>query len=78
MPPASDLSGRVALVTGASRGIGKAIALALAKAGADVAVNYRRRAAEARPSSAAICALGRRSVALDGDVSNGSAVAPHR
>jgi 3-oxoacyl-[acyl-carrier protein] reductase len=75
MSPASDLSGRVALVTGASRGIGKAIALALAKAGADVAVNYRSRAAEAQAVVTAIRALGRRSVSLDADVSNSQAVA---
>ncbi|HVC11045.1 MAG TPA: SDR family NAD(P)-dependent oxidoreductase [Burkholderiales bacterium] len=70
-----DLKGRVALVTGASRGIGRSIALALAEAGADVAVNYHERAAEAETVAAAIRALGRRSVALGADVSNGDEVA---
>src|SRR5215510_5025889 len=74
MPPGSDLSGRVALVTGASRGIGKAIALTLAQADADVAVNYRSRATEAQAVVTAIRALGRRSAAFEADVSSGAAV----
>jgi 3-oxoacyl-[acyl-carrier protein] reductase len=70
-----DLTGRIALVTGASRGIGAAIALALAEAGADVAVNYRERAAEAESVAAAVVAMGHRAVTVAADVSGGEAVA---
>ena len=64
-----DLNGRVALVTGASRGIGRGIALALAKAGADVAVNYRRDGDAAAETVAQIEALGRRAKAYFAEVS---------
>jgi 3-oxoacyl-[acyl-carrier protein] reductase len=69
-----DLGGRVALVTGASRGIGKAIALGLAEAGADVAVNCRERVAEAEAVVRAIRALGRRAMTVRADVSTASDV----
>lgn len=65
-----SVEGMVALVTGASRGIGKATALALARHGADVAVNYRSQREKAEAVAAAIQGLGRRSVAIQGDVSN--------
>ncbi len=71
----SCLTNRIALVTGASRGIGAAIAIGLAGAGADVAVNYRERAAEAGAVVAAIRALGRRAFAVGADVSDAAAVA---
>jgi 3-oxoacyl-[acyl-carrier protein] reductase len=71
----TDLTGKVALVTGAGRGIGRAIALALAGAGCDVAVNYRSRAGEAEQVAAAIAAMGRRSAALRADVSDSAQVA---
>ncbi|MEO8716759.1 MAG: SDR family NAD(P)-dependent oxidoreductase [Burkholderiales bacterium] len=73
MPP--TLASRTALVTGASRGIGKAIALALAEAGANVAVNYRERKAEAESTVKAIQALGRKAAAFQADVSLAAAVA---
>ena len=69
-----DLSAHVALVTGASRGIGAAIAVALADAGAAVAVNYRERAADAVAIIAGIKARGGRAIAVAADVSQAVAV----
>jgi 3-oxoacyl-[acyl-carrier protein] reductase len=69
-----NLGGRVALVTGGSRGIGAAIAVALADAGAAVAVNYRERAEDANKVVAAITGEGGRAIAVAADVSQGAAV----
>jgi 3-oxoacyl-[acyl-carrier protein] reductase len=63
------LSDKVALVTGGSRGIGRAIALRLANDGADVAVNYRTDQSAADGAVKAIESIGRRAFAVQGDVS---------
>ena len=63
-----SLRGRVALVTGGSRGVGRAIALGLAEDGADLAVNYRRDREAADEVVAAIGRLGRRAVAYQASV----------
>ena len=68
------LDGRVALVTGASRGIGAAIACAFGRAGAMVAVNYHRSETRAAAVVAAIEAAGSQAMAVHADVSNGAAV----
>jgi len=62
------LEGRVALVTGGGRGIGRAISLALASDGADVAVNYRRDRESADETVAALKALGRRAIAYQASI----------
>jgi 3-oxoacyl-[acyl-carrier protein] reductase len=65
-----DLTGRTALITGGSRGIGKAIALRLATQGADVAFSYRGNEAAATATAGEIEALGRRGLAVQADVSD--------
>jgi 3-oxoacyl-[acyl-carrier protein] reductase len=74
MPITPDLRGRTALVTGASRGIGAAIAATLAEAGAAVAVNYRTHTAEAEALVAGIQGKGARAIAVAADVSQAAAV----
>ena len=64
-----DITGKVALVTGGNRGIGRAIALALAQAGVDIGFCYRARHEAAEETRAAIEATGRRAFVLQADVS---------
>ncbi len=65
-----ELEGKGAIVTGGSLGIGRAIALELAREGANVAVNYRRHDAEAKEVVAEIESMGRRGLAVKADVSS--------
>jgi 3-oxoacyl-[acyl-carrier protein] reductase len=70
-----SLEGKTVLVTGASRGIGRAITLACAQAGADVALTYRSNARQAEDVAAAVRALGRRSHLMRADISRPEDVA---
>ncbi len=65
-----SLEGRIALVTGGSRGIGRAAALLLARAGAHVALTYHTRAAEAESAAREIQSLGRRAYVAGGDLAD--------
>jgi 3-oxoacyl-[acyl-carrier protein] reductase len=69
-----DLNGKVALVTGASRGIGRAIASALAQAGADVGINFLSRVEDAQTVADEVRVYGRRSAIFQADVSVSSEV----
>jgi len=66
--PEKSLSGKVALVTGAAKRIGRSVALRLAEEGADVIVNYRHSKDAAEEVVAQITAMGRRAAAIQGDV----------
>jgi 3-oxoacyl-[acyl-carrier protein] reductase len=70
----SHLAGKAALVTGGSRGIGAAIAIALAEAGADVALTYARSAGKAQEVVARINAAGRRGLAIAADNADGGSI----
>lgn len=65
----ADCTGQLVLVTGASRGIGRGCAVEMARGGADVAVNYRSHPDEANEVVSEIEAMGRKAIAVQGDVS---------
>ena len=65
-----SLAGKIALVTGSSRGIGRSIAVALAAAGADIAIHYHTRATEAQEVESLVRSTGRRCICIQADVSS--------
>jgi 3-oxoacyl-[acyl-carrier protein] reductase len=65
-----DLTGKVALITGASRGIGAAVAQLLAERGADIVINYRSKGSRAEDVAAKIVAMGGRAILAQADITN--------
>jgi len=74
MSEVPSLLDKTALVTGASKGIGRGVALALARQGADVAINYNRDRAGAEETARGVEALGRRAIVVAGDVGSSADV----
>jgi enoyl-[acyl-carrier protein] reductase III len=66
----TSLEGKIALITGSSRGIGRAIALELARQGADVVVNYRNRAQDAEAVVNEVAGIGRRAIAVQANMAD--------
>jgi glucose 1-dehydrogenase len=69
-----DMTGKAALITGSSRGIGRGCALEMARAGADICVNYHRHGDEAEQVADEVRAMGRRTIVVQADVSDRAAV----
>lgn len=70
----SSLSGKIALVTGASRGIGASVARMLADQGADIVINYHSKASRAESTAADVLAVGRRALLTQADLTNADEV----